>query len=120
MQKHILIIDDDDKMLRTTQELLEYEGYRVTTTSSPFGASNLIVDLRPSLVLLDVNMPGLSGEGLAAVLSRSGRVSEVPIVFYSSNDADSLRRSAVRLGVSGYICKGDVAELTRKVRHHAR
>lgn len=120
MTKHILIIDDDDRVLVTTRALLEREGYSVTTTSSPFGASKLIREQQPNLVLLDVNMPALSGEGLAEVLRRNDRIAAVPIAFYSSNDVDSLRAAAARLDVAGYICKGDLAELRNKVQKLAR
>ncbi len=120
MNKQILIVDDDERLLLTTKAFLEREGYSVSVTTSPFGVSKLVRELQPNLILLDVNMPALSGEGLAEVLARNDRVSSIPVLFYSSNDADSLRETAKRLSVAGYVCKGDLAELRSKVREHAR
>lgn len=119
MTKHIVLIDDDERLLTTTRAQLERDGYRVTSSSSPFGASKLIREAQPDLVLLDINMPALSGDGLVSVLARNERVARIPILFYSSNDADTLRAKAIEHGVAGWICKGDAAELLRKVREHA-
>jgi DNA-binding response OmpR family regulator len=114
-KRKILIIDDDLKHLFTAQSLLEEEGYQVITHRNGFGATNLIKDESPDLVLLDINMPGLSGERLAKVIQTNDTMQETPIFFYSSNDEDSLRLSVTRYGVTGYICKGDIAGLKRKV-----
>lgn len=115
--KKILIIDDDDRHLLTAQELLEEEGYMVETHNLGFGATNLIKSLRPDLVLLDINMPALSGDKLAAVIKANEATQNIPVVFYSSNDEDSLRRSVREARACGYICKGNIMELKRKVAH---
>lgn len=120
MTQRILIIDDDPAMLVMTQALLAREGYAVSTSATPFGVSKLVADLHPNLVLLDVNMPALSGGGLFEVLAKSARTSDVPILFYSSNDEDALRQMVTRLGAAGYVCKGELQDLLCKVRLHAR
>ena len=61
-KRKILIIDDDIKHLFTAQSLLEEEGYHVITHRNGFGATNLIKESAPALVLMDINMPGLSGK----------------------------------------------------------
>jgi len=62
-----------------------------------------------------VNMPALSGEGLIGVLRSRPQTKDARVLLYSSNDEDSLRRAAVRLGIEGYIAKGDPDELRRTV-----
>jgi CheY-like chemotaxis protein len=113
--KRILIIDDDVAHLVSTRGLLQAEGYQVFTHTQGFGTTNLVKQLRPDLVLLDVNMPGLSGENLAEVLKANRSTRDTAIVFYSSNDEDTLRGSVKRLGVDGYISKGNTAQLRSKV-----
>jgi CheY-like chemotaxis protein len=113
--KRILIIDDDVAHLVSTRGLLEAEGYQVFTHTQGFGSTNLVKQLRPDLVLLDVNMPGLSGENLAEVLKANRSTHETAIVFYSSNDEDALRASVKRLGLNGYISKGNTAQLRSKI-----
>ncbi len=113
--KKILVIDDDNKHLITVKEILETEGHDVYTHNNPFGSTQLARTLEPDLILLDVNMPGLSGDTLSKVLSCRSRA---PIVFYSSNDEDSLRQMVRIHKVRGYICKGDLSGLRQKVAYY--
>lgn len=116
--KKILIIDDDDRHLLTARELLEQEGYTVNTHNLGFGSTNIIKKMQPDLILLDVNMPALSGDRLASVDTWRESTKNIPVVFYSSNDEDSLRKSVRDAQVTGYICKGNIMELKRKVAYY--
>lgn len=111
----VLVIDDDPQYLNATQDILSAEGYRVLTQQRPFGVTNLITRHKPDLVLLDVNMPGLSGDALALILLDNPLCADTPIVFHSSNDEDSLRLLTRKHGARGYICKGNPHDLRRKV-----
>jgi PleD family two-component response regulator len=115
IKKKILVIDDDEMHLISAKELLENEGYEVVTHHNWFGSTNAIKNLKPDLVLLDINMPALLGDELSVILRLNSKIKDVPIVFYSSNDEDSLRKAASEYGVRGYICKGDVCNLRRKI-----
>ncbi len=114
-KKKILVIDDDERHLIAAKELLEDAGYEVITHHNWFGSTNAIKNLKPDLVLLDINMPALPGDELSVILRSNSKIKDVPIVFYSSNDEDSLRKAASGYGVRGYICKGDVSGMRRKV-----
>lgn len=114
----ILIVDDDAKHALGTREILQMEGYEVFSHGNPFGTTQAVRDVMPDLVLLDINMPALSGEKLSSILKANEATRGVPIVFYSSNDEDSLRTSVSELGVVGYICKGDPVSLRRKVAYY--
>jgi CheY-like chemotaxis protein len=118
-RRRIMVIDDDAMLLQVTRELLEHDGYDVLTLQNAFGATSAIRATRPDLVLLDVNMPALSGENLAHLILSNTHTRAVPIVFYSSNDEDSLSAGVRKHGVRGYICKGDISMLRRKVREYA-
>jgi two-component system OmpR family response regulator len=114
-KKKILMVDDDELHLYMAKELLQNEHVEVFAHRSGFGVTNLVRALKPDLVLLDVNMPALSGDRLATLLATNHDISKIPIVFYSSNDEESLREIAANCGVSGYVCKGNIAALRKKV-----
>jgi DNA-binding response OmpR family regulator len=115
MQSRILIIDDDEVMLATTEALLQAAGYAVSTHLGAFGATSAITTFLPDLVLVDVNMPGLSGTGFAALVRGMARFDGIRIYFLSSQDEEGLRASVEESGADGYILKGDRAELLRRV-----
>lgn len=111
----ILIIDDDPLMLVTTRALLVAEGHEVSTHQGAFGGAALIAETRPDLVLLDVNMPGLSGPGLAEVLAENAELAGTRIFFFSSGDEADLARAARESGIDGYIRKGDREQVVHDV-----
>lgn len=113
--RRILVVDDDPTLLSCTKELLEDEGYDVLVHAGAFGATEKVMQHTPELVLVDVNMPALSGEGLVAVLRRHPRTRDVRVLLYSSNDEHALREASARLGIEGWIPKGDPEQLRRKV-----
>lgn len=116
----ILIIDDDATHLLLTRELLEAEGYDVQVHQTAFGATEKVIQHAPDLVLVDVNMPALSGEGLVGVLRRRERTRDVRVFLHSSNDEHALREAAERLGIAGYVPKGDPELLRRRVAEALR
>src|SRR5262249_26271874 len=60
-----MVVDDDPVVLEVTRERLSFMGYDVIVRESALGTSAAILRERPDVVLLDVNMPSLSGEQLA-------------------------------------------------------
>lgn len=114
-RQRILIIDDDAIHLDSTRQILEAEGYEVQTHDQPFGSTNAILKFQPDLVLLDVNMPGLSGEKLADVYRANAKTRTARVMLYSSNDEDTLRTASKRLMLDGYICKGNPTTLRLRV-----
>jgi CheY-like chemotaxis protein len=117
----ILVIDDDDDVLAVTRRLLERAGYDVATCSGRFGRLNQVLEHDPDLVLLDVNMPVVSGDDLHALMVDEPALRHVPVVFFSSNDENELRRLARRRGAAGYIPKSSLgSDFSARVSLHLR
>ena len=114
--KKVLIIDDDLVILETARRLLERDGLEVFVYSEGFNATNFALRHQPDLVLMDVNMPFLSGDNLAALFKRHHELSAVPLVLFSSNEEGSLRRMALEIGAVGYVSKSEMgAGFSRRI-----
>jgi DNA-binding NarL/FixJ family response regulator len=101
----VLIAEDDELARELVRELLEREGYR--TASAACGESALATARAetPSLALLDVNLPGLSGYEVCSVLRRRFGVN-FPIIFVSGERVESYDRVAgLLLGADDYMVK---------------
>ncbi|MFO0579522.1 MAG: response regulator [Polyangia bacterium] len=99
----VLLVDDDPVAVTVVRRWLETAGYEVIARDTPFGTSGLILKHRPDLLILDVEMPGLDGELLAAAIAKGSH--HVEIIFYSGKDADVLARLVAKHGALGAIHK---------------
>ncbi len=80
-------------------------------------ALEAVKQVRPSLVLLDVMMPGIDGWGVAEELAADEDTREIPVVFLSARAAREDRVHAQELGAVGYVVKPfDPLELAERVR----
>jgi DNA-binding response OmpR family regulator len=117
----VIVIDDSPIALDFTRDALESNGYRVITRRRTAGAVNLVLQERPDLVLLDVNMPQVAGDITATLLRRAEPNSKTVILLYSSLSAETLALRAATAGAHGYIRKtGNVMELLRQVNGYLR
>ncbi len=97
--KHILVVDDDIHIGNLLQEALEGEGYRVSRAYSGTEAALAVERERPDLALLDLMLPGLSGE---AVLPR---LAGLPVIVVSAKaDIDS-KTGLLLGGAADYVTK---------------
>jgi DNA-binding NtrC family response regulator len=101
----ILVVDDDRTITRILRSMLEIEGYRVEEATSAVGLIDRIVAAPPSLLLLDLHMPVLSGlEVLTALGERiPGRVPVIMLTGDSQNIEHAVE--ALRKGASEYLVK---------------
>lgn len=79
---HILVVDDDTDIRQTIRDILELEGYSIATAADGREALERIADRRPVLVLLDLQMPVMSGWEVLSQLRAEG--SGLPVVFMSA------------------------------------
>jgi DNA-binding response OmpR family regulator len=100
----VLLVDDDATFLSLIERALRSQGMDVTVTSTALGVSNLVRRVEPNVVLLDVNLPALSGDAVLAVARRSAPA-HTRFVLFSSSDESTLRELAQRVGADGYITK---------------
>ena len=85
MAKRILVVDDTLQLLQTIQDVLVDRGYEVEACDLSAEACEMARELRPDLILLDVNMPGMSGWEVLEVLRLSPETRHIPIVISSAD-----------------------------------
>lgn len=113
--KTIAVIDDDVYINRLLRELLEKAGYRVISAWSGTEALLLLQRERADLVLLDLMLPGLSGEGVLE------RLSGLPVIVLSAMSAVEDKIKLLNLGAADYITKPfDSGELLARVSARLR
>lgn len=100
----ILAVDDEALNLYLLSELLE-ETYDVVTAASAEECLDLLETLRPDLILLDVNMPGMNGYDLCVELKRMTLLQDVPILFLSALSFIENELEGLNAGAVDYIIK---------------
>lgn len=101
----ILVIDDDDKALAIARRQLEAAGYEVLTSDSALRLPQIVQREKPTLVLLDVEMPALSGEHVLDLTTLFDFLRQTPIVLHSAKSDDELKALVARSNAIGYIKK---------------
>src|SRR5919202_5410107 len=79
----VLVVDDDLRFLQTIREVLQEDGYEVTTTVGA-QAMDVAAALRPDVILLDVMMPGMNGMDVSQHLRQDPRTAEIPLIAISA------------------------------------
>lgn len=115
--KHILVVDDDPAVSGAIREILQPEGFEIECPPEPRSALMDALRRVPDLVILDVNMPAMTGWEFCAILRRQSATREVPVLFLTGRAEVKDRITAMQLGGSDFLAKPfGAADLRRKVR----
>lgn len=101
----ILCIEDNPVNWRLVQRLLTQGGFEVYWAEEGLQGYELAVAHKPALILLDINLPGLSGFEVAAKLRQNPDLNHVPIVALTAKTMKSDRETALVAGCDGFISK---------------
>ena len=99
--RHVLVADDEPAIVEMIRDILEDSGFRVVTAANGSEALRLVEEAEPEVVLLDMNMPVLDGEGFIAALRERG----IPTPIVVMTAGSSARRWAAQLGADAYLSK---------------
>jgi len=102
---HILIIEDNEQNLYLSTFILEKHGHRVSAARDGAEGIRLAETLRPDLILLDIQLPGMDGYAVAASLRGKPSLTRVPIVAVTSYAMAGDRERVLAAGCNGYIEK---------------
>jgi len=101
----ILIVEDNKPDLKFMSEILKNAGYRVRAAGDGKLALRSIQVKLPDLVLLDINLPTMSGVEVCHHLKAESETKDIPIIFISAMGETSLKVKALEAGGTDYVTK---------------
>ena len=107
----ILIIDDAAMITALASSVLSQAGHEVAVRNEALGTSSFAMQFAPDLILLDVEMPALSGARLSQILKTNDATADIPIVLFSSKSDAELRAIRAQTETAGYISKSKIKTL---------
>jgi DNA-binding response OmpR family regulator len=101
-RRRILVVDDEERMVRFIRLNLEHDGFQVSEAFNGKEAIQKIRDVTPDLILLDVMMPDIDG---FEVLETVREVSQVPVIMLTAKGEEDDRVRGLELGADDYVTK---------------
>ncbi|QFS50371.1 response regulator [Nostoc sphaeroides] len=103
--KKVMILDDDQDWLHTLPTLLKPWGFQVTTLADPQQFWTILEAVSPDALILDVNMPQISGFELCQILRSDPHWQRLPVLFLSVLTDSASQNQAFTVGADDYLCK---------------
>ncbi|EPZ49063.1 response regulator [Alicyclobacillus acidoterrestris] len=114
MAQHILVVDDEPKVLDVIRPFLKQEGFTVSTATDGNMAMEMVNERQPDLILLDWMLPGKSGIDVCRQLRAT---SNTPIIMVTARTEEADRVLGLEIGADDYIVKPfSLRELVARVR----
>ena len=114
MQKHILLVEDDESIREMVENYLRMEGFNITSASNGEEAVQKCLSTSFDLMILDIMMPKLDGLEVLKIIREK---SALPILIMSAKDSDIDKAIGLGLGADDYIAKPfSMLELSARVK----
>jgi two-component system cell cycle response regulator DivK len=118
MTKTVLIVEDNELNMKLFRDLLEAHGYATSGTSNGFEALDLVRKLRPDLVLMDIQLPQVSGLEVTRWIKDDPELRMIPVVavtaFAMKGDEERIREGGCEAYLSKPISVGKFIETVRR------
>lgn len=105
MQKTILIVEDNELNMKLFNDLLQARGYRTVQTRNGADAFNLAREYHPDLILMDIQLPEISGLEVTQKLKSDSELQHIPVIaitaFAMKGDEEKIRQG----GCEAYLSK---------------
>jgi len=105
MKQTILIVEDDEHIVKALELRLRAKDYGIEVAYDALMGMQKAMGHPPSLILLDITMPGGNGLRLAERLKESSKTMDIPIIFLTASKQADLRQNALSLGATAFFEK---------------
>ena len=110
MKPRVYVVDDDPAMVEAVIAVLAHDGFEVDGASDAASALRSVLRTPPELLVLDVNMPGLTGWEICDILRRQPATADLPVLFLTGRGEAADRITAMQVGGSDHLTKPFRAE----------
>ena len=115
----VLVVEDNDISQKLVGALLENEGHTVELATSGEEAIEVAKQLHPSLILMDIGLPGTDGIEVARMMKSDAEISDIPVVMLSGHAMADHRVRAKEAGVNDFLTKPfEIADFVKVVRRN--
>jgi two-component system cell cycle response regulator DivK len=101
----ILIVEDNPKNLKLIRDLLQFKGYQTIEADSAEAGIELAREQHPTLILMDIQLPGIDGREAMKVLKADASTQQIPIIALTASAMKGDRERLLAEGFDGYIPK---------------
>jgi len=105
MKPTILLVDDQPQISKILNDVLSKKGYTIALAFNGEIAYQKALEIKPSLIIMDIMMPVLSGFEAARKIKSHIELREIPIIFLTAKGQDSDREEAENIGAAGFVTK---------------
>ena len=102
--KKILMVDDVSTNIKCATEVLK-DKYQVSTAKNAYLALEILDEVKPDLIILDINMPDMDGFELLEIIKAKKEYANVPIIFLTAENDVQSEQKGLGIGAIDYITK---------------
>jgi two-component system, cell cycle response regulator DivK len=104
-RKRILVVEDDRLSLIVLRQLLTAQGYEILHSSEGWDGINRARNEQPDLIVMDINLPDISGLDATLLLKKDDQTKNIPIIAVTAFVTPADKANALRSGCDAYIAK---------------
>jgi CheY-like chemotaxis protein len=105
MEKNILVVDDNKDLRQIFALIVRFSGYQISEAGSGSEAIEKAVFAKPSLILLDLGLPDMTGIDAARAIKKNRVTADIPIIACSAYSRGEKMEEALRAGMVDYLQK---------------
>ena len=113
MEKNILVVDDNEDLRQIFATTIRFFGYQISEARSGSEAIEKAAFAKPSLILLDLGLPDMSGIDAARAIKKNRVTADIPIIACSAYGSGEKMEEALRAGMVDYLQKPILAALMK-------
>lgn len=118
--KKVVVIEDEPILIKALNIELQSQGFEVLSATDGESGLELVKNSSPSLVLLDILMPRMSGIDVLKAIKADQRTKMIPVLMFTNLDQDEEKERAKEAGADGYYVKSeiDIGDLGNIIKTH--